>query len=333
VDGLVMTVASDDQAAIETLRTIDWCAGKLGYRTLLGISNVSFGMPERQWVNAAFLAMAQARGLTMAIANPGSAEIMNIKAAGDLLLQKDRDAAAYIARFSHPPVAGEEKTEPSSPSEKVAAAIGEGNREDITALVEEALLAGADARVLVDEVMIPAIVRVGELFDRKIYFLPQLIASAEAMRLALACLEPRLREEKAAGICKGVIILATVSGDIHDIGKNIVALLLRNHGYQVVDLGKNVPDQAVIEAIKKHKPQVVGLSALMTTTMVHMKAIIDLASAERLACPFMVGGAVVTKSYASSIGAAYAKDGVEAVRVVEKLVKTGKSIGEGQQGN
>jgi 5-methyltetrahydrofolate--homocysteine methyltransferase len=329
VDGLVMTVASDDRAAIETLRTIDWCANKFGCRTLLGISNVSFGMPERQWLNAAFLAMAQVRGLTMAIANPGSAEIMNIKAAGDLLLQKDRDAAAYIARFSRPPVAGEKQAAPSSPSQKVAAAIGEGNREDITALVEEALLAGADARGLVDEVMIPAIVRVGELFDRKIYFLPQLIASAEAMRTALACLEPRLSEEKTAGVRKGVIILATVRGDIHDIGKNIVALMLRNHGYQIVDLGKNVPDQAVIEAIKKHKPQVVGLSALMTTTMVHMKEIIDLAAAERLACPFVVGGAVVTQSYASSIGAAYAKDGVDAVRVVERLVKTGKNIGEG----
>ncbi len=329
VDGLAMTAASDAGAAVETLKTIEWCSSVFKCRTLLGLSNVSFGMPERQWVNAAFLAMGQAAGLTMAIANPGSTEIMNIKAAGDLLLKKDRNAASYIARFSGAKAAGKKQAAPKalSLSEKIFQAIMEGNREDIAALVEEALHSGEDAKRLVDEVMVPAIVQVGDLFDKKVYFLPQLIAGAEAMKAGLACLEPRLGKDKSSGAHKGVVVLATVEGDIHDIGKNIVALMLRNHGYHVVDLGKNISAEAIIKAMKKHKPQAVGLSALMTTTMVNMKETIDLAAKEGLGCPFLVGGAVVTRSFAASIGAAYAKDGVEAVRVVKSLIKNGKKTG------
>jgi len=329
VDGLVMTVASDTRAAIETLKTIFWCNNQFKCRTLIGLSNVSFGMPERQWVNAAFLAMGQFQGLTMAIANPGSPEVMNIKAASDLLMQKDRDAVSYVARFSRSSVAMETQ-EPSLsvlPSARVSLAILEGDRDDIVSLVEEALLAGTDAGKLIDETMIPAIVRVGELFERKVYFLPQLIASAEAMKSALAFLEPRMGDENAAAVRKGIIILATVKGDMHDIGKNIVSLMLKNHGYQVIDLGKNVPAKTIIEAAKKHRPRAVGLSALMTTTMVNMKEVIELAAREELGCPFLVGGAAVTETYASSIGAAYAKDGVEAVRVLEELLKAGERTG------
>ena len=331
VDGLVMTVASDSQAAIETLKTIAWCTERFHCRTLLGLSNVSFGMPERQWVNAAFLAMGQVLGLTLAIANPGSAEIMNIKLAGDLLLKKDRDAAAYIGRFSRPalvPAQPDDRPTPpdASPAARVARAIGEGDREDITARVNEALSAGVAAKSLVDDFMIPAIVRVGDLFDKKVYFLPQLIASAEAMKLGLAILEPLLQAGDATAP-KGTVLLATVLGDIHDIGKNIVALMLRNQGYQVIDLGKNVPTETVIAAMKEHRPQAVGLSALMTTTMVNMQAVIAGAAREGLRCPFVVGGAVVTDSYASTLGAAYARDGVEAVRVVDGLIKAQTASG------
>ncbi len=326
VDGLVMTVASDPRAALETLKTVDWCANKFHCRTLLGLSNVSFGMPERQWVNAAFLAMGQVLGLNLAIANPGSAEMMNIKAAGDLLLQKDRDAAAYLARFSRFEVPGAKLPPPvaASPGDRVSQAIMEGNREDIAALVEEALAAGRSARALVDEFMTPAIVRVGDLFDKKVYFLPQLIAAAEVMKLGLSFLEPQLSAGSGIAAPKGTVILATVMGDIHDIGKNIVALMLRNHGYQVVDLGKNVPVETVVAAMKEHRPHVVGLSALMTTTMVKMQKVIELAAREGLQCPFLVGGAVVTGAYAASIGAAYARDGVEAVRVVDALIQAGE---------
>ncbi|PKN44571.1 MAG: 5-methyltetrahydrofolate--homocysteine methyltransferase [Deltaproteobacteria bacterium HGW-Deltaproteobacteria-17] len=319
VDGLVMTAASNPQAALETLKTVRWCAEKLQCRTILGLSNVSFGMPERRWVDAAFLAMAQAAGLTMAIANPGSEELLHIKRAGDVLLLKDRDAAAYIRHFTHQP------QQPAtaaalSPGQKVREAILDGNREGIIALVEAALTAGLEVGSLVDEVMVPAIVHVGELFDKKICFLPQLIASAEAMRLGVSHLEPRLYHPAAARSHKGAVVLATVRGDIHDIGKNIVALMLKNHGYQIIDLGKDVPVEAVIAAVKQHRADVVGLSALMTTTMIQMKKVIEAAAAEGLPARFILGGAVVTRAYAESLGAAYAKDGVAAVRVVEKLM-------------
>jgi 5-methyltetrahydrofolate--homocysteine methyltransferase len=327
VDGLVMTVASNPQAAVETLKTVRWCAEKLHCRTILGLSNVSFGMPERRWVNAAFLAMAQAEGLTMAIANPGSEELLNMKRAGDVLLLKDRDAAAYIRHFtrsSQPEQAATAETLP--PDQKVRQAILDGNREDIVALVEAALTAGIEAGRLVDEVMIPAIVHVGDLFDKKICFLPQLIASAEAMRRGVSHLEPRLHHPAAVRAQKGVVVLATVRGDIHDIGKNIVALMLKNHGYEIIDLGKDVPAEAVVAAVKQHRADVVGLSALMTTTMVQMKNVIAAAAAEGLTVRFILGGAVVTQAYAESLGAAYAGDGVEAVRVVEKLMTQGKEI-------
>jgi 5-methyltetrahydrofolate--homocysteine methyltransferase len=327
VDGLVMTVASNPQAALETLKTVRWCAEKLQCRTILGLSNVSFGMPERRWVNAAFLAMAQAEGLTMAIANPGSEELLNMKRAGDVLLLKDRDAAAYIRHFTRSSQPEQAATaEALAPDQKVRQAILDGNREDIVALIEAALTAGVEAGRLVDEVMIPAIVRVGDLFDKKTCFLPQLIASAEAMRLGVSHLEPRLYHAAAARSHKGVVVLATVRGDIHDIGKNIVALMLKNHGYEIIDLGKDVPAEAVIAAMKQRRPDVVGLSALMTTTMVQMKMVMDTAAAEGLPARFILGGAVVTQAYAESLGAAYAKDGVEAVRVVERLITAAKEI-------
>lgn len=336
VDGLVMTVASNPGAALETIRTVDWCANQFGCRTLLGLSNVSFGMPERQWINAAFLAMAQAHGLTMVIANPGSAEIMNVKRASDVLMFKDKDAAAYLAHFSNRPGAAVKEQQPAarqSPREMVAAAVIDGNREDIVPLVEQALASGVEAVRLMDDFLIPAIVRVGDLFDKKTYFLPQLIASAEAMKKAVDCLEPRLLTGKTGRTEKGVVMLATVKGDIHDIGKNIVALMIRNHGYRVIDLGKDVAAETIVAAIKREKPQVVGLSALMTTTMVNMKEVVSRAAQEGLSCRFLIGGAVVTPSYAASLGTEYAKDGVEAVRAVERLIASPGDNRTGSQGD
>ncbi len=320
VDGLTMAVASNLNAAQETLRTIAWCGDKFKVRTLLGLSNVSFGMPERKWMNASFLAMAQAAGLTMAIANPDSEELMNIKRAGDVFMLKDRDATAYITHFRKPApeaVPAEGRT----PGQKVGAAIMEGNREDIIGFIDAAMSSGIAPSQLVDEIMIPSIVHVGNLYEKKEYFLPQLIASAEAMKKGIGHLEPLLQTGKEGPVEKGVILLATVKGDIHDIGKNIVALMLKNYGYRVIDLGKDVPPEDIISAIKRHNPDVAGLSALMTTTMIYMKEVVSLAEKESLDCRFIVGGAVVTKAYAESIGASYAKDGVEAVRVVEALIR------------
>ncbi|PKN76688.1 MAG: 5-methyltetrahydrofolate--homocysteine methyltransferase [Deltaproteobacteria bacterium HGW-Deltaproteobacteria-10] len=320
VDGLVMAVASDSGAAQETLKTLRWCQEIFHSKTILGLSNVSFGMPGRPWLNAAFLAMAQLNGLTAAIANPASLEFMNIKKAGDVLAAKEKSAQKFIEHFSDKQsvVPQAAAIEILSPQDKVTAAIMDGNRENITSLIEAVLAAGITAAALVDNVMIPAIVRVGLLYEKKVYFLPQLMASAETMKKALGYLEPHLR--KSASATKGKILIATVKGDIHDIGKNIVALLLRNYGYNVVDLGKDISAAEIIGAAKKENPDVIGLSALMTTTMVNMKEVIDTARAEGLRTSFLLGGAVVTEDYAHSIGAAYARDGVEAVRVVEKII-------------
>jgi len=320
VDGLVMAVAADSEAAKETLATISWCKKTLKSKTLLGLSNVSFGMPGRPWLNAAFLAMAQYCGLTMAIANPASVELMNVKKAGDTLIAKDKAALHFINHFAQSSATASSNSAGAdvSPEQKVAAAILDGDRDGIGAFIEAVLKTGRTANGVVDEILIPAIVRVGEFYEKKIYFLPQLMAAAEAMKKALAYLDPLLK--KAAVADKGKVILATVRGDIHDIGKNIVALLLKNYGYCVIDLGKDVADQVIIDAAKKEKPDVIGLSALMTTTMVNMKDIIALARANGIKTEFLVGGAVVTQAYAESIGASFAKDGVAAVRAVDQLI-------------
>jgi len=321
VDCLVMAVASNPYAAEETLKTLHWCANTLKGKTIIGLSNVSFGMPGRLWLNSVFLAMAQFCGLTMAIANPSSAEIMNVKKAGDVLIARDKDALLFIEHFTTQTNVNSITAVAKNLTmhEKIADAIMNGDRENILSLLETALSEGSLAQDLVDKIMIPSIVRVGDLYEKKIYFLPQLMAAAETMKKALGRLEPLLKKDTSAN--KGKIILATVKGDIHDIGKNIVALLLRNYGYHVIDLGKDVAAETIITAAKKQNSDVIALSALMTTTMVNMKDVITLARAKGIQKPFMIGGAVVTEAYANSIGASFAKDGVEAVRVVEKLIK------------
>jgi 5-methyltetrahydrofolate--homocysteine methyltransferase len=214
-----------------------------------------------------------------------------------------------------------EKVKTISFPEQVSEAILEGNSESIAGIVKQALGRGVSAFTLVEKYMVPAIIRVGELFEKKQYFLPQLIASAQTMKCAVKILEPLLKDKEFIKSKKAIIMLATVEGDVHDIGKNIVALLLENQGFEIIDLGKDVSAQKIIQEIKRYKPEVVGLSALMTTTMVNMQEVILSAKKEGLRCKFMAGGAVVNRAYADSIGASYAKDGVEAVRVASSLVK------------
>jgi 5-methyltetrahydrofolate--homocysteine methyltransferase len=323
VDGIVMTAASNPKAPLETIRTVRWATETFGARTVVGLSNVSFGMPERKWINTSFLAMAAASGLTAAIANPTSEELMFVKKAADVLGGRDRDAATWIAHCAKASGGGRKGApiEALPPERKVREAILDGNRDAVAGLVGETLKAGFDAAKLAQEIMIPAIVEVGERFGRKEYFLPQLIASGETMKIGMEALDPFLKEGLKAG-ARDTILIATVKGDIHDIGKNIVALMLRNHGYQVVDLGKDVGAERIVREIERHRPRAVGLSALMTTTMTQMKEVIGLARKQGEQCPFVVGGAVVTKAYAESIGAEYARDGVEAVQVVQRITGT-----------
>ncbi|MBN2517194.1 MAG: homocysteine S-methyltransferase family protein [Deltaproteobacteria bacterium] len=328
VDGLVMTVASNPEAPMETMKTVEWSSRYFKCNTLLGLTNISFGMPQRKWLNGAYLAMAVERGLTVAIANPGEEEFMNVKAASDLLSNRDKDAFIYLKRFAGVPQ-GERRDASRKgevPIDEIYHAIIEGNREDIESVLERAVKEEESAEKLVNDCMIPAITKVGKLFDSKEYFLPQLIASAEAMKRGLAYLDPYLRKAQSEQRQKGCILIATVKGDVHDIGKNIVALMLNNQGFDVVDLGKDVSAEVIIEEARRTHPDIIALSALMTTTMVNMKKIIDTVRQEGLGCSFMVGGAVVTASYAEEIKAAYARDGVEAVRVAELLAR--KARGE-----
>ena len=320
VDGLTLSVASHPQCSPETLKVISWCSKSFKVNSIIGLSNISFGMPNRSLINAAFLALAKSRGLSLVIANPQDEKKAGREAAKCRRVKKDKEIIKFLEKFSKIPAPTKKESLKSVPADKkVYRAVLEGNKEDIKGFIEEALSTGFSPDKLVHDIMVPAINKVGDLFDKKEYFLPQLIASAEAMKIAFERLEPLLEKGQLDRGKKTVIILATVKGDIHDIGKNIVALMLKNHGFTVIDLGKDVSSSKIIKEIKKHKTVLVGLSALMTTTMVNMKEVIGLAKEEGLDCRFVVGGAVVTKSYAHSLGAQYAADGVEAVRIAKSL--------------
>ena len=319
IDAMALAISSQPKAAIETLKTIAWVSQSLKGNSVVGLSNISFGLPKRALINAAFLALAKKKGLSLAIASPSRIKVKYSKLAENLLLNKDKDAKTFLAYFSKTPKEKKEVGVSLSTKEKVSQAIIGGNREDIRGFIREAVSFGLKASELVHKIMIPAINKVGDLFDKKEYFLPQLIASAETMKVAFGELEPYLKEDDSKRGKKTVVLLATVRGDIHDIGKNIVALMLKNHGFDVVDLGKDVSAEKIIREIKRHKSSIVGLSSLMTTTMVNMKEVVDKAKKQGLNPRFVVGGAVVTRSFARSLGAEYASDSVEAVRVVKKL--------------
>ncbi len=328
VDGLVLTVSSNQAAARETLKLIDWSAHHFKANSNIGLSNVSYGLPERSWVNAAFLGMAVGSGLTVAIANPSSELLMNIKMASDVLSGTDEGSRNYLNYFSQKPDLNKPITSSETVSlstlDKVYQSVLKGDQEEIIALLENAIKEGHQPSELVNKYLIPAITEVGELFEKKQYFLPQLIQSAGVMKKAFGYLEPLLqRHDSKEQRQKTKVVLATVKGDIHDIGKNIVALMLRNYGFEVYDLGKDVAAGEIIEKAKMFGAQIVGLSALMTTTMVEMKNVISLARKEGLKAKFIIGGAVVTDQYAKEIEAdGYAEDAHKAVKIAQKLAGT-----------
>jgi len=348
VDGLVNTIGAGKNAALETLATIRYCREDLGLATSIGLSNISFGLPARGFVNTAFLTMAIGSGLTMAIANPCQKMTMQFMLASDLLMGKEGADLAFIEASGDMVVpaggvaalATEGKTLEKSGQKNertgendngtdtpLFRAVLKGNKRNILELTESALkddLYGADkaerANKILNEDLIPAINRVGELFEQKKYFLPQLIASAETMELAMKVLEPLL----AAGDGKkrSKVIIATVKGDIHDIGKNLVSLMLKNYGFDVIDMGKDVESEAIIEKAKETGAALIALSALMTTTMTRMKEVVDLKNAEGLSAKVIIGGAVITEDYAKEIGAdGYAKDAGEAVKIAISLTE------------
>ncbi|MBD5090070.1 MAG: dihydropteroate synthase [Clostridiales bacterium] len=325
VDGLVNTIGANKRASVECMETIQYCKQELGVATICGLSNISFGLPERQFVNSTFLAFAIKEGLTMAIANPSQDLLMNVAVASDLLMNREEADIRYIDRVSKRKFTMTAVETKNGSSEKeqmhpVFEAVVKGNRKGIVEIVKKAIEEGFKPNALIDDILIPAINHVGKLFDEMIYFLPQLISSAEAMETAIDYLEPLLEKKKNEGE-EVTIVFATVEGDIHDIGKNLVVLMLKNYGYRVIDLGKDVPSDTIIETAKKEHAKIIGLSALMTTTMMQMKEVVDKVKAQNLDIKVIIGGAVITQSFADEIGAdGYSKDAQEAVGLVKNLL-------------
>lgn len=354
VDGLVATVGANPKAALETLETIRYCKEN-GFATICGLSNISFAMPERSFVNTAFLTLAIQAGLTMAIANPSQELLMSCALAADLLLNKEEAALRYIeyaggvrerreekeaelakklallenqgttAKTGTAGNAAKETTTDNGPQinemqDKLKTAVLKGNRNGIVKITKEALEIGEKPAELLNQVLLPAINQVGEFFDQGKYFLPQLIASAEAMKNSIEVLEPLL-QTGGTGEEMPVVVIATVEGDIHDIGKNLVALMLKNHGFHVIDLGKDVPQAKILESAKEHHAEFIALSALMTTTMQRMREIVAAAKEEGITAKIIIGGAVITQEYADEIGAdGYSKDAADAVKLAKSLM-------------
>ncbi len=323
VDGLVATIGANKRAALEVFETIHYCKEELGVATICGLSNISFGLPERVFVNTAFLTVAISQGLTMAIANPSQTLLTNAALATDLLLNKEEADLRYIEGVSKTEVvtASQGGSSTQIDGHPLYVAVVKGKDAKITQLVEEELKQGVEPETLIDSHLIPAINYVGELFEQKKYFLPQLIASAETMKKAVEILEPLL-EAKRRGEKLATIVMATVKGDIHDIGKNLVVLMLKNYGYDVIDLGKDVETDDILKTAIEKDAKVIGLSALMTTTMMEMKTVVDRAKEMGVKAKIVIGGAVVTQDFADEIGAdGYSSDAREAVKVVSRLLE------------
>ncbi len=332
VDALAATVGADPNAALSCLDTFAHCKNDLGLATVCGLSNISFGLPQRSFVNSSFLALSIANGLTMAIANPEQDLLMNTAFATDMLLNRTGSDIRYINRINYyeehlPEQTPVNVTTSKSKSPKrdenlhpVFKAVLDGDKETIVSIAKKAIDAGETPGDIINNQLIPAINKVGEFFEKKAYFLPQLIASANAMETAIGYLEPLLAKD-GPGESKGKVVIATVEGDVHDIGKNLVALMLKNYGYTVIDLGKDVPADVIVDTAIKEDADIIGLSALMTTTMVRMKDVVELAGERGCRAKIIIGGAAITESYATEIGAdGYSKDAADCVKLVAKLM-------------
>ena len=323
-DPLALTVSADQNAARETLRAVSIIQNKLGCHTSLGVSNVSFGLPQRDVINSTFFALALGNGLSAAIMNPYSVEMMKAYHAFCALDGKDENCTSYIAFAQTLPQ--QTATVASAPVPTAASAIGgselqkaviSGLRERAAILAREQLQTRAPLDVVQADI-IPALDVVGDGFEKKTVYLPQLLMAAEAAKAAFEEVKANLPAAATNGVC---VVLATVQGDIHDIGKNIVKLLLENYGFDVKDLGRDVAPEAVVdEVVRQHAPMA-GLSALMTTTVPAMEETIRQLRKSAPWCKIVVGGAVLTAEYASMIGADhYAKDAMETVRYAETFL-------------
>jgi len=318
IDCLTLTASAEQEGAYQTLLALRMVKEQLGLKTVLGVSNISFGLPARPVVNQNFLTMAMVYGLDLPIINPNVDSMMGAVRSYHLLMNVDTDAREFIAAYADTPTAAAPAPIPGSRA--LDEIVRAGLKGEAGPATRTLLTGGADPMDIINSILIPALDAVGADFEAGRSFLPQLIQSAGAAQAAFEV----LREHMSAGSTKAAeqrnIVLATVKGDIHDIGKNIVKVLLENYGYTVIDLGKDVPPEAVVQAVREHKAPLVGLSALMTTTLKSMEDTIALLRRENLPCKVVVGGAVLTEDYAARIGADfYARDAKQSVDVARQV--------------
>ena len=327
IDCLTLTVSAEPEGAVQTLEALRRVKTELGLKTVLGVSNISFGLPARPLVNQNFLTMAMSAGLDLPILNPNVEAMMAAVRCYHLLTNVDENAREFIAAYGSAQVSTSITTTGTAAPSPAA-----GGKRDLTEIVltglkgeagpaTKALLETREPMDIVDNILIPALDRVGADFEQNKVFLPQLIQSAGAAQAAFEVIRDTLAQKDGGTVSRGTVVLATVKGDIHDIGKNIVKVLLENYGYTVIDLGRDVDPAAVVEAARKHEAPLVGLSALMTTTLKSMAETIAQLHSASLPCKIMVGGAVLTPDYAQEIHADfYAKDAKESVDIAKRVI-------------
>ena len=319
IDALAMTISSEPEGAKITLETLRRLRDEVGVCTVLGVSNISFGLPSRPIVNSIFYTMAMQNGLSVGIINPGSEDMMKAWYAFHALMALDSNCEKYIARYAQQPGTTPVQAAGGKHTMTLQSAIEKGLKEEASSITAE-LAEQKDALDIINEELIPALNNVGEGFEKGTVFLPQLLMSAESAKSAFAVLKERMDQSGEVQEKKGKVILATVKGDIHDIGKNIVKVLLENYSFDVIDLGKDVPPEKVVETVLEQDVHLVGLSALMTTTVVSMEETIRQLREKAPDCLVMVGGAVLNQEYADMIGADfYGKDAMQSVHYAQKV--------------
>ena len=319
IDALAMTISSEPEGAKITLETLRRLRDEVGVCTVLGVSNISFGLPSRPIVNSIFYTIAMQNGLSVGIINPGSEDMMKAWYAFHALMALDSNCEKYIARYAQQPGTTPVQAAGGKHTMTLQSAIERGLKEEASSITAE-LAEQKDALDIINEELIPALNNVGEGFEKGTVFLPQLLMSAESAKSAFAVLKERMDQSGEVQEKKGKVILATVKGDIHDIGKNIVKVLLENYSFDVIDLGKDVPPEKVVETVLEQDVHLVGLSALMTTTVVSMEETIRQLREKAPDCLVMVGGAVLNQEYADMIGADfYGKDAMQSVHYAQKV--------------
>ena len=333
IDCLTLTASAQQEDVLATVQALEACKKELGVRTVLGVSNISFGLPCRAYLNTTFLTMAMYAGLDLAIMNPSSEEMMAAVYAYNVLTNRDKQSTKYIERFADRvpastalaqaakavPAASAAEAELTGPYAALMKAVEKGLKGDAAAHTR-ALLAEKQPLEVVDEALIPALDIVGAKYEKGTLFLPQLLQAASAAQSAFEEIKTAIAQKGEGSASKGRIVLATVKGDVHDIGKNIVRVILENYGFEVLDLGRDVPVETVVDTVREKDVHLVGLSALMTTTLKSMEETIAALHAAKLDCKIMVGGAVLTPEYAEKIGADwYAKDAKRSADIAKEF--------------